>query len=119
MALVSHYGDDFRLEEFPKKLTDYLSWLAIWGNAAIPGEIGQGSGPAQNPPPLDDHSAAVMIWYSENVTAFTRRHGLVSGLVRELGLRGEEKAITLAKMNVIYEVQVKQARNAAMEANDA
>ena len=119
MALVGHHGDYLRPGELPKKLTDYLSWLAIWGNAVIPREIGQGSGPAQNPPPLDDHSAAVMVWYSENVTAFARDYGLMSELIRELGLRGLEKAITLAKMNVIYEVQVRKGRNAAMEANGA
>ena len=60
-----------------------------------------------------------MVWYGENVTAFARNHGLVPELIRELGLRGMEKAITLAKMNVIYEVQVRQGRNAAMETNDA
>ena len=119
MALVDDLRGHFRPGELPKKLTDYLSWLAIWSNAADSREIGEGSHPAQNPPPLDDHSAATIIWYGENVTAFARNHGLVPELIRELGLRGEEKAITLAKLNVIYEVQVRQGRKAAMEASDA
>jgi hypothetical protein len=41
------------------------------------------------------------------------------GLIRELGLRGEEKAIALAKMNVIYEARLRQRRNTAMETSDA
>ena len=119
MAVGGHHGDHLRPGQLLKKLTDYLSWLAIWSNAADPREIGKGSHPAQNPPPLDDHSAAVMIWYGENVTAFARDYGLLPGLIRELGLRGEEKAIALAKMNVIYEARLRQRRNTAMETSDA
>lgn len=115
MALVGHYAGHRGSGELLKKLTDYLQWLAIWGNAAVPGEIGQGSGPAQNPPPLDGHSAAVLNWYYENVTVFARDHGLISGLVQGLGLRGDEKAITLAKLNGIYEAQLRQTRKATME----
>jgi hypothetical protein len=119
MALVCHHGDYFRPQELPKKLIDYLSWLIIWGKATAAGEIGKGKGPAQNPPPLDGHSATVVNWYYENVTAFVRDHGLMTGLIRSLGLKGEEKIITLAKLNIIYEMEMRKKRNAATEANSA
>jgi len=91
----------------------------IWGKTADTKEVGKSNHPAQNPPPLDSHSAAVITWYAENVTAFAKDHGLIEGLIRELGLKGEEKAITMAKMNIIYEMKLRQMRNAATEANSA
>ncbi len=113
MALDGHHADHRRARELLKKLTDYLQWLATWGNAVDPKEIGRGSGPAQNPPPLDDHSAAVLDWYYENATAFARDFGLMPGLIAGMGLRGDERAITLAKLNAIYKKRMK--RNATAE----
>ena len=119
MALVCHYGNHFRPQELPKKLTDYLTWLMIWGKTADTKEVGKSSHPAQNPPLIDGHSAAIITWYAENVTSFVKDHGLMEGLIQELRLRGEEKAITMAKMNIIYEMRLRQMRNAATEANSA
>ena len=117
--MVSHHGDHNRPPEFPKKLTDYLQWMMIWSKAADIKEIGRGEHPAQNPPPIDGHSAAVLIWYSENVTTFVKECGLMPELIRELKLSGEEKVLTLAKLNVIYEAQMKISRTAAAEADNA
>lgn len=74
-------------------------------------EIGTGSHPTQNPPPLDNHSIAVMNWYYENITAFTRDYGLVPEFIRGLGLKGIQKDIALAKLNIIYEMRLRQGRN--------
>ena len=119
MALGVYHGDYLRPGELLKKLTDYLSWLAIWHKATDTREIGRGSHPAQNPPPIDGHSVAVLNWYYENVTAFAIDHGLMPDLIRGLGLKGEEKAITLVKLNVIYEMRMRQRRSAITEADDA
>ena len=117
--MVGAHGRYHRAQELPKKLKDYLQWLATWGKAVDPEEIGQGSGPAQNPPPLDDHSAAVLVWYMENVTIFARDHGLVPFLVRGLGPRGEELEITLAKMNVIYKAKLRTKGREDLEDENA
>jgi hypothetical protein len=64
-------------------------------------QIADGNLPGGGPPVLDEHSQAAFDFYIENVSGFTSRVGVVADAVRELGLAGDERAMFLAKLNMI------------------
>jgi hypothetical protein len=68
-----------------------------------------GDRPEQNPPPLDAHSYAVLVFFNENVTAFVSKYGLLPGIIASLALKGEAQEMFLAKMDAIYEQRVRRA----------
>jgi hypothetical protein len=66
-------------------------------------QIGKGTRPEQNPPPLDDHSMAVYRFFNESVSSFVMEFGLMPGLVKDAGIPMAERPFFFAKMNMIYE----------------
>lgn len=64
---------------------------------------------------LDRHSAAAAEWFEENVTGFAREFSLMSDLIRETGLRGEERVIFLLKLDLLYQAARRRAEEEAKE----
>ena len=88
---------------------------------ADPGEIGKGSHPSQNPPPLEGGDAFVWNWYQENSTGFVRDYGLMPFLLKELGLNESGMRMMILKLTRIHRVMLrmdeKQARKMQAELN--
>jgi hypothetical protein len=81
-----------------------------WGNAFDPDEpIGQGTHPAQNPPPLESDEVETLSFYNRNATRFVRDFGMMPSLLGGIGLAGVGMEVFLARMDVIHEAAVKAA----------
>ncbi len=74
-------------------------------------QIGRGPRPEQNPPSLDEHSAAVFEFFNENVNSFVQEFGLMAELVKGLKIPADERPLFLQKMNMIYVHALKLARS--------
>jgi hypothetical protein len=70
-------------------------------------EIGKGTHPAQNPPPLDEADRFVMTWYFRMCPAFLREIGLSSIEIGALNLSAAAKEIFLYKLQKIHNAMIK------------
>lgn len=81
----------------------YLIWYEDWGGRAEEDEIGRGSHPAQNPPPVGDDDWFILAWYFRRCSAFMREAGLLAGEIERLGLTPAAKEVFLYKLQLIHE----------------
>jgi hypothetical protein len=76
--------------------------LYVDSGATDPKKIGQGKGPAQNPPPMGDGDWAAWAWFLENCAAMDVELGLTSMEFRALRLKGAQKALFKMKLREIH-----------------
>ena len=88
---------------------------------AAPDEIGKGSHPAQNPPPLRAGDAFVWEWYQENCSALVRDFELMPFLLKELGLDESGMRVMVLKLGRIHDAMkrmgAKEAQRTQAEMN--
>ncbi len=83
--------------------------------ATDPEKIGQGKGPAQNPPPLGAGDMRAIEWFKDNCTEFDRAYGLTSVAFAELGLDAAQRRLFKWKLSAVMATALREetAKSAA------
>lgn len=76
--------------------------------ATDPKKIGQGKGPAQNPPPLEPGDMRAIEWFKDNCTAFDREYGLTRDAFAALGLDGPQRRLFKWKVSAVMETALRE-----------
>jgi len=76
--------------------------LYLDSGATDPKRIGQGKGPALNPPPLEGGDWRAWAWFKENCAAMDVELGLTSMEFRALRLRGAQRLLFKMKLREIH-----------------
>lgn len=76
--------------------------------ATDPKKIGQGKGPAQNPPPLEAGDMRAIEWFKDNCTEFDRAYGLTPVAFAALGLGDAQRRLFKWKLSAVMATALRE-----------
>lgn len=89
-------------------MTGFLHWEQDWSHLTDWSALGEGSHPAQNPPPLEIEDGAAKAFYRDYGTPFVRDFGLMPYLIQVLGYTGPDLKVFLWKLDLLHQSEMER-----------